>query len=275
MKESKRFLKRIRIGSVYVLFILAISGFIYFIFKPEPSCQDGILNQNEERIDCGGPCFPCTEQLEVVSLEPGKIEWTLDAGGGYDILGEIVNPNELVGLENFKFRFVFLDENEKIFYFSPWEENFILPKEKKVVFSLGLILEKEPKKIQLELDENSFLWKKFSQYIEPDLFIINPRFEQVSEIRKNQVVGTLINKSKVDFETIRVKVFIRDNSNKLLGINYQIINTVRANEQRDFVIFFPQIDSQLVADIKVEPETNVFSSENFIQIYGKPERWNE
>ncbi len=24
-----------------------------------PSCQDGIKNQGEENIDCGGPCFPC------------------------------------------------------------------------------------------------------------------------------------------------------------------------------------------------------------------------
>lgn len=275
MLERRRFLKRIKIVGVYFLFILVILGSVYFIFKPKPSCQDGILNQNEERIDCGGPCFPCPERLEVVSLEIGKIELALDAEKKYDVLGEIFNPNELVGLENFKFRFVFLDENEKIFYSSPWEENFILPKEKKTVFSLGLALEKEPKKIQMELDESSFLWKKFSQYVEPDLFIINPRFEQVSEIKKNQVIGTLVNKSKVDFETIRIKVFVRDNSGKLLGINYQIINTVRANEQRDFVIFFPQVDAQLVADIKVEPETNVFSSENFIQIYGKPERWNE
>jgi len=27
--------------------------------KPCPSCEDGIQNQGEEGIDCGGPCKPC------------------------------------------------------------------------------------------------------------------------------------------------------------------------------------------------------------------------
>ncbi len=28
--------------------------------KPCPSCFDGIQNQGEEGVDCGGPCRPCT-----------------------------------------------------------------------------------------------------------------------------------------------------------------------------------------------------------------------
>ncbi|HPC10189.1 MAG TPA: hypothetical protein PLN85_03860 [archaeon] len=26
---------------------------------PEPSCNDGLINQGEDEIDCGGPCPPC------------------------------------------------------------------------------------------------------------------------------------------------------------------------------------------------------------------------
>ena len=29
------------------------------IFKTIESCSDGIQNQNESEIDCGGPCDPC------------------------------------------------------------------------------------------------------------------------------------------------------------------------------------------------------------------------
>ena len=34
-----------------------------------PSCEDGILNQDEEGIDCGGSCSPCTEKPSPVLLK--------------------------------------------------------------------------------------------------------------------------------------------------------------------------------------------------------------
>lgn len=275
MKESHRIFKRIKITGSYFLAFLVVTASVYFIFKAKPSCQDGILNQNEERVDCGGPCFPCPERLEVREPEILDAQWALDVKRKYDILGTINNPNELVGLENFNFRVVFFDEAGAVFFTSPWDKGFILPKERKNILILGLSSEKEPAKIQIELEEESFLWKKFSQYDEPEFLVINPRFEKSEESGSYQALGTLVNKSKVDFETIKVKVVLKDDQEKLLGVNYQIINTVRSGEQRDFVVFFPQTKDVSVTKVEVTPETNVFSSDNFIRLYGKPEKWDE
>jgi len=233
------------------------------------------LNQNEERVDCGGPCLPCPERIEVADLLVEKVEWTREGDRNYDILATISNPNDLVGLENFNFRFLFLDETGSVYFSSRWESGYILPKEKKYLLSLGVETDKTPNKIELEWAPESFLWKKFSQFEEPDLFVINPRFEKVTELGKNRAIGTLVNQSRIDFETIRVKAVLRDDRGQFLGANYQIINTVRAGEQRDFVIFFPSLSSDATADLKIEPETNVFSSDNFIRQYGKPEKWDE
>ena len=30
--------------------------------KPTATCYDGIQNQGEEGIDCGGPCAPCAKE---------------------------------------------------------------------------------------------------------------------------------------------------------------------------------------------------------------------
>ena len=267
--------KRVLIALIYGFFLVGMGASFYFIFKDKPSCQDGILNQNEERTDCGGPCLPCAERLEVQDLQTEKVEWTKDGETKYDALATVSNPNELLGLENFSFRLNFFNEAGENYYSSPWENGFILPKEKKSLPVLGMEATQAPVKIEVEWDKNSFVWQKFSQYEEPDLFIINPRFEKMAEAGKNQAVGTLVNKSRVDFETIRVKVIIRNLQQQFLGVNYQIINTVRAGEQRDFVVFFPSSGSDLTAKIEVEPETNVFSSENFIRQYGRPEKWDE
>jgi hypothetical protein len=33
------------------------------VYVPEPTCDDGILNQNELEIDCGGPCKACPSRM--------------------------------------------------------------------------------------------------------------------------------------------------------------------------------------------------------------------
>ena len=49
----KRILRRI---AIFLIFALIIGGIIYLIFggKAPATCSDGIKNQNEIRIDCGG-----------------------------------------------------------------------------------------------------------------------------------------------------------------------------------------------------------------------------
>ena len=42
---------------------------------PCPSCTDGILNQNETEIDCGGPCLPC---LPPPPCTPDTSSWTIN-----------------------------------------------------------------------------------------------------------------------------------------------------------------------------------------------------
>jgi WD40 repeat protein len=43
-----------------------------------PSCFDGIRNQNETEIDCGGPCAPCPSCFDGI-LNQGELD--VDCGG--------------------------------------------------------------------------------------------------------------------------------------------------------------------------------------------------
>ena len=42
---------------------------------PKPSCSDGVKNQDEEEIDCGGVCNSCdVESEEVTSIDQDSVE---------------------------------------------------------------------------------------------------------------------------------------------------------------------------------------------------------
>src|SRR3990167_10764616 len=56
MALSWVFKKQLKIFIFLAVILFAIVGGVIYYFRPAPSCFDNKLNQNEERIDCGGEC---------------------------------------------------------------------------------------------------------------------------------------------------------------------------------------------------------------------------
>jgi translation elongation factor EF-1beta len=250
-----------------------IGSVIYFIAQPRPSCKDGIRNQNEQGVDCGGPCFTCIEEKIPVDLDILDAEVVHDIDNKYDVTIRIKNQNEIFGASGIKFKVIFENENgEEIASREEYKGYFILPKEEKHLIVQGILIENRPTQVRVEIQDVS--WEEFAQYEEPRLVILNANYkEDPEEGGFSKVTGTLVNKSGVDFETIKVNVIIQDENGGLLATNYQIVNTVRADEQRNFIMFFSHEFPGSVANTKIEPETNVFDSDNYIKIHGTVEQW--
>jgi len=240
------------------------------MFKADPTCSDGKLNQGEEKIDCGGPCAPCSKIIELEALEVRKVEWVHDFEDKYDVLISIVNPNEVYGSSKFEYG-IYLNENVDV---SETREDFILPGETKTVVAHGF-LASEIEILKVVIDQEGAAWEKFVDYEKPNLIVTNSVYNMSaeSEVGFGRATGTVMNQSGVDFETIKVKIILRDETGTLLAVNSQVMNTVRSSEQRDYLIVFPRHFSGSVGKIDQEIETNVFDSENYIRTHGQPESW--
>ncbi len=132
----KRFLKQIIYGVLFLV-VLALIGVAFFYFLwPKASCTDGKLNQNEESIDCGGKCIPCAlknpKPLIISSVE------VFDNGNNtVTVLGEIKNPNQLLGSENFVYTTNLFDKFGKNI-FSKSRETFIYPGKNRTVVEAAI-----------------------------------------------------------------------------------------------------------------------------------------
>jgi hypothetical protein len=86
--------RRLVIVSVIALVVVVIVAAIsYFSFHRAPSCVDGIQNQQEQGIDCGGPCaYLCAalEQVPVVRFTQAIAE----GPGRTDVIAYIDNSNQ-------------------------------------------------------------------------------------------------------------------------------------------------------------------------------------
>jgi translation elongation factor EF-1beta len=273
MEDKKRNKRRFKILLICFVIILVIGSIIYFIIKPEASCYDEILNQNEQRIDCGGPCFPCVEEKTPVDLEVLGVEVVHYVDNKYDIAIRVKNQNEIFGASQMQFKVILEDENgDKITTQEEDEGYFILPREEKHLIVQGIQIDRKPSQVKVEFQEVN--WKKFSQYAEPRLVILKPTYtSNPEEGGFSKITGILINNSDIDFETIKVNAILRNEEGRLLATNHQILNTVRIGEQRDFTMFFHHEFPGSVVDFKIEPETNVFDSANYLNSYGNSEEW--
>ncbi len=258
--------KRIIIILAYLAIIAIFTLVMYFIFKPEPNCFDGVKNQGEEGIDCGGSCQKkCEKKINYQKLEVKSIEMADDGQGDKDVLIKIYNPNEEYGAKSF--RFVIADDlkNRSQIY-----EDFILPKETKYIVINGYQLANGAGKIEVGIDNNNIEWKRAINYRDPKLIIYNERYKlEVSGGDYAKIVGLLMNKSSVDYETIRINGILRDNQGKFLGASYHIINTMPAGSKREFIIHFPNSPQAKVANIEVQAETNIFNNDNYLKKQGK------
>ena len=274
MNFTKRQIKRIKIILTYIAIFIVLVLVFYFMLKPNATCTDGIQNQRETGIDCGGPCAPCAVKLIPKDLSVVKTEWVHSNEDKFDAIAKIKNPNNLLGAEKIVYEFSLLDKKGNVVGKSGNLEDFILPEEEKYLMAPNIQTSAIPvdTKIEIKLVD----WKKFSQYEEPRLSVIRKHYAMSSggSASFSQLTGALINNSEVDHETIKVKVLLRDENNKLLATNYQIMNTVRAEEEREFIISFPHGFAGSVVNIEIYPETNVFDSENYIRIYGSPKEWD-
>jgi len=272
---DKRKIKRILITVSFFAILFAVVFVLYSLKKSPATCSDGIKNQLEEKIDCGGPCVSCEEELFVKDLQIKNTEWVDTAMGNFDSLITIKNPNSLLGASTIKYRLKYLDDRDQIVRETRWMDDFILPEEEKYFLIQETAVPDYFSEIEIEFGD--IIWKKFTaRQQKPRLEVILTEF--TNSFQQNlsgfyRVVGTLVNESAVDCETVKVKIVLRDDQGKLLATNSQVINTIYSREKRDFNIPFPSdYNMEKVEKVEVKPEANVFDSENHIRFYGITEQ---
>lgn len=77
--------------AVVLLTVVGVVTFLIIRAEPEPTCADGIQNQTEDGVDCGGTCA----YLCVADLAPPSVAFvrTVPSGTRTDVIAHVVNRN--------------------------------------------------------------------------------------------------------------------------------------------------------------------------------------
>ncbi len=255
--------------TIYIIFFfilfLGILGGGVRVFSPNPTCTDGIKNQGEEDIDCGGPCLSCSENIEAEDIKVVETALLPVSFGIYDTAAFIQNPNNLFGSGNISYTVEFINENGLILK-TVKDRAYILPAQGRYLMLLEERVEGFPVRVEFRID--SITWEKFSEYEAPSLTITNKTFEKVSSGTDYALAKGLVrNQSPYDFETVEIYVALRNALGEIIAINKTDMQTVRSSEKRDFPVVWKYIFEGEVTSIDAQAITNMFENQNFIKLF--------
>ena len=267
--------KKIVIILIYLaLFVFIISG-IYSFLTPKETCFDGIKNQNEEDVDCGGACAKSCDKIEAEDL---IIEKTgiVPAGiaGKYDFYAQVNNPNAAFGSERFEYAASLKNSAEEILA-SVSGSGFILPGEKKYIIENNIDASESPAVADLKIVSSD--WVKFNDYYaKPEIKIINKNYSEISGgVGFSEAKGLLKNDSPYDFDSIKIIVILKDSEGSVLGLNSTVMKTVESGEERDFKASWPSHFPGTVGNMEAQPEVNIFDSDTFLKRYYQSHKFQQ
>ncbi|MGC8981768.1 MAG: hypothetical protein ACP5JU_02355 [Minisyncoccia bacterium] len=240
--------KQILYGIIFFSIFLIFSFLIYnFLFKPKPSCYDGIKNQGEEGIDCGGPCIPC-EVLKLSPLRKSEAKILIYPDNTLDLIASVGNPNDNYGVKKFSYRFLIYGNND---FKQVSGESFILPLEKKYILETNLKMPGfQIRKVDFEISFPIENWKKIEENkVKIDLLNYN--------IYQNRFECEVVNSSEREYKNIELDFLIVNKDNEIIGALKTYVDSLEPNESKNIVLTLPPL-TETPDKVLFFPEVNLF-----------------
>ena len=248
--------------ATYILSILFVIIIIFFIiifsfFHKTPTCFDGIQNQNETGVDCGGPCsLLCRAEYSNPTIL--WVRWSKVLGSGtYNVLAYANNSNIDVGALSVPYFFKIYDK-ENVLLYSGLGSTYIPPSNNFVVFSEGVnIGDKVPARIVFEFQGN-FAWQKIKS---KELNVTAISKVLVNEDTSPKLLVTLKNTSLLSIENIESVAILYDENDNAIAFSKTKVDSIDSDNTADIVFTWPEKFEKKV--YKIEIISKVLPSSEF------------
>lgn len=227
---------------IYGLFFIVVFSFFGFLFylvflKPAPTCFDGIQNQKEEGVDCGGPCtkicLPAT--LQPIAIQ--KVQLFYPDRLHISLLAILENRNPDYAVKNFKYVFrTYTKDDQLVDTF--FGESFIYAGEVKYLAEVRLTASSTlAKYAELEIKDTD--WVPAEEFSRPNLVFQNWQVE--NDLSQLIIKGMIANRDVISFSKVKIVGALINNLGKIVGISQTEIEKIAPGEVTPFVIYHPFI----------------------------------
>jgi hypothetical protein len=245
-----RFLKHFFYG-IFYLAILAGIGYLFYnaAFKPAPSCFDGIKNQNEEGVDCGGICANiCLSPTLVSPNFSGEAKLFSLPTGLVSALYLIQNPNPDYAIKDFVYEFKIRDASGQIVKTMDGH-SFIYAAEPKYIVAPAIDIGSATV-ATADFSATSTVWVRSENFAASNLEIQSSNISESSS--SITITGRLINRDTTIFPSVLLLAVLTNNFGDQVGVGQTTLENLTPGETRNFTIIHP-----VLSDVNL-PSTHIF-----------------
>lgn len=234
-----------------VLFIFTVIFavvFLFIFFNKKPTCSDGIKNQNETGIDCGGSCDTlCRAEYNTPVVVWGPRWAKVFSNGTYNFLTYLQNTNIGVGAYNVPYNMKVYDKDGILLYQKngltdiPSNSNF-------VIFEDNINLnDKTPARVKFEFTGNPS-WQKIESL---DSNILTVSKELLNEDTKPKLLVTIKNSTFKEIKNLESVAILYDKNNNAIAFSKTKTDTIVAGSNANLVFTWPEPFSEKVVRIDI------------------------
>lgn len=216
----RRFIILLIIGAVVAAFVATI---FIATFSKTPTCSDGIQNQDETGIDCGGGCaYLCTAEMQRPTVLFTK---AIENGvGRTDVIASIENKNASAAVKNVPYKITLYGTGQ--FLIQEVTGTFDLPSGATVPIYIPGIASGKQTGLQafLSIDTSALKWYAFpaSERILP----IVSNTSQSDTADAPRIEAILSNPTALPFNNVPVIVVVHDKDNLVIAASKTIISSI-------------------------------------------------
>ncbi|MDD4931727.1 MAG: hypothetical protein PHG66_06315 [Candidatus Colwellbacteria bacterium] len=231
---ASRRVKQFGYGFLYLLIMVLLGVGAYFLmFKPMPTCTDGILNQKEEEVDCGGPCGGCDLRHLKINITEKKF-FDISSLKQTTFYLEFENQSGAYWVNNFHYVLnVYNILGTRTAVFSG--NSTIPPNSKRVIPIVGTPIDaKDISRVDLGVEDPE--WTPTVEY-RPSPISISGAKSQKLQNGKIYTSGFLVNDSQNTIRNISVGSLFKDGEGRLINVSSTKIDEVAAFSKTAFEIY--------------------------------------
>lgn len=241
--------KTLYTGIFFTLLVLFVGVPAFLTFYTKPTCTDGIQNQDERGVDCGGKCLKLCP-LDYASPVTVWETFTKVVPGIYNVATLLENPNLSVGSKPAHYIFKLYDK-EGILIVERKGSTSVPVGSKFVVFENSLLTgERVPVRATFEFD-SPFDWSS-------DFRKMLYRIDSVdisSNTNSTLVAGRIVSQGPVPFGKSEAVAVLYDKDGNVISFSKTILDSVYPNFAYPVSFTWPSLvqDTVVKTDIFVRP----------------------
>ena len=243
----RRFLILLIVGAVIVAFLATV---LIATLYETPSCSDGIQNQGETGVDCGGSCaYLCLAEMRPPTVLFTKALRT--SAGRTDVIASIENNNAHAAAKDVPYRITLYGANQS-FVQEVTGTVDLPPRATQPIYVSGVATGKQRvESVFLEIASSSPRW--FALAADPRVVPTVTRITGGGTASAPRIEAVLANPSATALSAVRAVIFVYDAHKSVIAASETIVPILSAQSEETAIFTWNEAFAGTPASIEVTP----------------------